>query len=124
MFSTEIAALPAGNYRYTTGTSDISANTDASPIFTFRKLGNFITGNFDYPLSGSRACITGTIEGNTIIGQAFSNSTGTTILGQRYLGENLSLRFDDDFFSYDASLDLNGFNRINAGTTAPPSSCS
>ncbi|MEO1634907.1 MAG: hypothetical protein AAFS04_07495 [Cyanobacteria bacterium J06631_9] len=120
----DIAALPDGNYRFTIGAGSLFSEADSdSPRFTFRKLSNVVTGRFDYPEDGVSACVTGTVEGNTVIGQAFTNSAGTSILGQRYLGSSLSLRFEDGFAGNDASLDLSGFDRINAGSTLPPSSC-
>lgn len=122
--SIDIAALPDGNYRFTIGAGSLFSEADSdSPRFTFRKLGNVVTGNFDYPEDGASACITGTVEGNTVIGQAFTSSAGTSILGQRYLGSSLSLRFEDGLAGNSASLDLNGFDRITAGSTLPPSSC-
>ncbi|MGB5913353.1 MAG: hypothetical protein WBG63_00705 [Phormidesmis sp.] len=132
--ATSIATLPDGNYRvaalasrslypsfYTTNPYS------ASTLFTFRKLGNVITGNFEYLDNGLEACISGTVEGNTIVGQAYTNSGETFRLNQSYLGPDLSLQLGNavTFNRYDASvLNLNGFTRINSGTTTPPAVCS
>jgi len=128
---TAIAALPDGNYRLTTPSSVESAANGAglsptSPLFTFRKQGNLVTGNFAYPEDGLTACVTGTLQGNTVVGQAFTSSDGNFVLSENYLGPSLSLRLGTasggDRYD-DAVLDLNGFSRINAGEIAPPSSC-
>lgn len=128
---TEIAALPDGNYRFTTPSSvgrsvDGGGLSATSPLFTFRKQGNSVTGNFEYPEDGLTACVAGTVQGNTVIGQAFTNSGGTAVLNENYLGPSLSLRLGTTGSGNqydDAVLNLNGFSRINAGTTAPPAAC-
>ena len=135
-----IAALPDGNYRVTStsaaldtsnlGLEKLGAESDSFQnvaLFTFRKLGNTVTGNFTYLGSELNACVTGTIEGNTVTGQAFTRNSETVVIGQRYLGPGLSLRLNDAGIGdrYDnAILDLNGFTRINAGTSIPPAVCS
>ncbi len=132
--ASSIATLPDGNYRVAALASRSlypSIHTtnpySASTLFTFRKLGNVITGNFEYLDNGLEACISGTVDGNTIIGQAYTNSGATFRLNQSYLGPNLSLQLGNAVTSnrYDASvLDLNEFTRISTGTVTPPAVCS
>ncbi len=133
--ATSIATLPDGNYRVATlalrrGLYSSSYTPDpysASTLFTFRKLGNVITGSFEYLEDGLEACISGTVDGNTIVGQAYTNSGEIFQLNQRYLGDAIALQLGNAvaFNRYDASvLDLNGFTRINTGTAIPPAVCS
>ncbi|MGD1898098.1 MAG: hypothetical protein ACFB16_14230 [Phormidesmis sp.] len=125
---TPIAALPDGNYRLT---SDPYADNDSPDTavtqFLFRKLGDTITGNLEYlGNDGPKACISGTLEGNTVVGEASTNSTTNRVLGRNYLGDRLDLQLGDtaNLNRYsDATLDLSGFTRINAGTVAPPAVC-
>lgn len=126
-----ISALPDGNYRVTTAAESSAANAfDGAPnsaLFTFRKLGDAVTGNFTYPNSDLSACVSGTVEGNTVTGQAFTRDSGTVVIGQTYLGPRLDLRLGDVGIGNrynNAVLNLNGFTRINAGTTVPPAVCS
>lgn len=122
-----IAALPDGNYRVTSVPQALEGDASQNAaLFTFRKLGSSVTGNFAYPGNDLDACVTGTVEGNTVTGQAFTRDTGTSVLGQTYLGTGLALRLGDAGIGdrYDnAILDLNGFTRINAGTRIPPAVC-
>ena len=129
------STLPDGNYRVTIGALPDSTATQAdnesllsptSPLFTFRKRDNLVTGLFEYPDEGLNACVTGTLEGNTVSGQAFANSSGTFVISENYLGPSLSLRLGGASGANrydDATLDLNGFSRISAGTVAPPTRC-
>ncbi|MEO0768101.1 MAG: hypothetical protein AAFY72_01495 [Cyanobacteria bacterium J06649_4] len=129
--STTLSTLPDGNYRVTTASSlnqagNESSLVSASPMFTFRKQDNVVTGIFEYPDEGTNACVTGTLQGNTVSGQAYTRSGGTFVISETYLGPSLALRLGNASGGdrYDnAILDLNGFARINAGTTAPPVSC-
>ena len=125
-----LAALPDGNYRVASPAAIAGVDTtdaySASTLFTFRKLGDVVTGNFEYLNGDRKACIRGNITGNTITGEAYTDSGETFVLGQRYLGPSLSLALGEavTFRRYDASvLDLNGFTRISAGTTQPPVGC-
>ena len=120
----EFSDLPDGNYRVllsNRGIEDGGRVTDGR-LFTFRKSGSAVTGNFDYVGSGESACVTGTLEGNTVFGQAFANRAGTNVLGKTYLGPGLSLQLSNDA-SNSAVLDLNGFSLVKAGTVLPPTSC-
>lgn len=127
--STLPSSIGLGNS--TLDNSPISNNNEFSQpedsaLFTFRKFGNSIVGNFEYSDSDLAACVSGTVEGNTIIGEAVTGSRSTFVLGQAYLGPSLSLQLGE-FVAGDryteSTLDLNGFSRINAGTTAPPTAC-
>jgi len=131
-----IAALPDGNYRVTSsigGASAGSASMEDSDLnssgtqFLFRKLGDTITGNFEDFNEDLQACMTGTVQGNTIVGKVSTDSRITSVLGQSYLGSGLNLQVGETtgFNRYtNATLDLNGFTRVNAGSTTPPVICS
>ena len=128
--ATTLAALPDGNYRVASPAAIAGTDTTdayaASTLFTFRKLGDVVTGSFEYLNSDRQACISGSITGNTITGEAYTDSGETFILGRSYLGPSLSLELGEavTFSRYDSSvLDLNGFTRINAGTKQPPVGC-
>lgn len=127
-----IAYLPDGNYRITSATnvaSDISNEALVSHggrLFTFNKSGNSIIGNFDDFDGGFSACVTGSVNGSTITGQAFTDDLGTDVLGRSYLDLGLALELGDQVSRdrYDNSvLNLSGFSRINAGTALPPTRC-
>lgn len=129
--ATSLAALPDGNYRVASPAaiegSDTTDAYSASTLFTFRKLGDVVTGNFEYLNSDRQACISGNVTGNIITGQAYTDSGETFVLSRRYLGPSLTLELGEavTFSRYDDSvLDLNGFTRINAGKTQPPIGCS
>ncbi len=129
---TTIASLPDGNYRFTTARASSGGGSingvlqdSGDRTFTFRKAGESVTGNFVYVDSGESACVSGIVQGNTVVGQAVSNSFGTDVLGQRYLGSGLSLRLEENSgnFYNNATLSLGGFSRIDAGDVQPPASC-
>ena len=119
----EFSDLPDGNYRLLLSSSGIGDGgfVREGRLFTFRKLGETVTGNFDYIGSGESACVTGTLQGNTVFGEAISNSAGVRVLDRTYLGSGLSLQMSDRDSS--AVLDLNGFSFVNVGTVAPPTAC-
>ncbi len=135
-----VSSLPDGNYRYVTARTPITeaqlAQTEAL-IFLFRKKGNNITGQLSQANSSNIICISGQVNGNTITGAAVELSEPpfheATV---RSCGEEFA------FWDVAASLrvrrgrkegkkviypsvifDLNGYNRINAGTQLPPVSC-
>ena len=129
--ATSIATLPDGNYRVASPAAITGEDADdaysASTLFTFRKIGDVVTGDFEYLDSDRSACISGNVSGNLITGQAYTDNGETFTLGRRYLGPSLSLELGEavTFRRYNSStLDLNGFTRINAGTTQPPVGCS
>lgn len=132
---TSVAALPNGNYRVelptdfddsTVDESTVLSQPGNSALFIFRKFSNSIVGNFEYADGDLAACVSGTVEGNTIIGDAVTSSRSTFVLGQAYLGPSLSLRLGEfiagDRYT-DSVLNLNGFRRVNAGTVLPPTAC-
>ncbi|MBE9060244.1 hypothetical protein [cf. Phormidesmis sp. LEGE 11477] len=127
-----IASLPDGNYRLTSATNvpnDISNAELASSggrLFTFKKSGNTIIGNLNDFDGGFNACVTGSVNGNLVTGQAFTNDLGTNVLGRNYLDPALTLELGEQATGdrYDNSvLNLSGFSRINAGTASPPTRC-
>ena len=125
-----IAGLPDGNYRFVSSISSGSgggfingeALESGDRRFTFRKSGSLVTGNFAYLDSGENACVSGVLQGNTVVGEAYTNSFGTNVLGRTYLGPGLSLQLSDSG-GENAVLSLSGFSRVNAGKVAPPTSC-
>ena len=118
---TAFSDLPDGNYRVLLPSGRLQDNTVRDGrLFTFRKSGDRVTGNFDYVGTGDRACVTGTLQGNTVFGEAITSSPGVQVLDRTYLGSGLSLQLSE---SSSAVLSLNGFSLINAGTVAPPTTC-
>lgn len=120
------ADLPDGNYRLTSAdfpfriVSTQELLESDGTVFLFRKQGNRVVGSFGYPETDNSICISGTIEGNVVTGQAVLESTEATIpeapaltISNRAAGGR----------SMDAALNLNGFSRINAGTVLPQQAC-
>ena len=121
-----ISDLPDGNYRLLLSSSGIDDGgfVRDGRLFTFRKLGDRVTGNFEYIGTGERACVSGTLQGNTVFGNAVTNSPGVRVLDRTYLGNGLSLQMSDERNrSGNAVLSLGGFSFVNAGTVAPPTAC-
>jgi hypothetical protein len=135
-----IADLPNGNYRMTSAeyplrvVSDQELLENGGIVFTFRKFGDTVTGNFGYIDSEVGACVSGTVAGNVVTGAAFTNDRPTTVDGKTYLGPDTSLALgasaggDGEAFQgnryNNSTVDLSDFSRINAGTVLPPESCS
>ncbi len=127
-----IANLPDGNYRLTSAANlrnDVSTAELANGggrLFTFNKSGSTITGNLNDFDGGFSACVTGSVEGNIVTGQAFTNDLGADVLGRNYLDLGLALELGDQVGGdrYNSSvLNLSGFSRINAGQISPPTRC-
>ncbi len=127
-----IATLPDGNYRVTSAANvrnDISTaelSSIGGRLFTFNKSGSTITGNLNDFDGEFSACVVGSVEGNIVTGQAFTNDLGTNVLGRNYLDLGLALELGDraagDRYS-NSVLNLSGFSRINAGAATPPNRC-
>lgn len=127
-----LAALPDGNYRMTTAeypnriVSDEELLASGGYLFVFRKLGNTVTGNFGHIDHEEGACITGTVSGNTITGQAYTDDRPIAIDEQIYLDPSRHLRLGEKATDvrYDSSMmNVAGLSRINAGTRVPVESC-
>jgi hypothetical protein len=135
-----LADLPNGNYRMTSAeyplrvVSDQELLENGGIVFTFRKFGETVTGNFGYIDSEVGACVSGTVAGNVVTGAAFTNDRPTAIDGKTYLGPDTALELganaggDGEAFQgnryNNSTVDLSDFSRINAGTVLPPESCS
>lgn len=127
-----VANLPDGNYRVTSATgvrNDISTaelSNRGGRLFTFNKSGSTITGSLNDFDGGFNACVTGSVEGNIVTGQAWTNDVGANVLGRNYLDLGLALELGDRVASdrYNNSvLNLGGFSRISAGAAVPPTRC-
>ena len=131
--TTTLADLPNGNYRLASADYPFRVVTDeellenGGILFLFRKFGDSVTGNFGYIDSEIGACIAGTLEGNTVTGEAYTDDEPTVADdGETYLGPGLALILGENAGGdrYDGSiLRLGDFSRINAGTVLPPESC-
>jgi hypothetical protein len=128
-----LESLPDGNYRMASATYPLRVVTDeellqnGGYLFLFRKRGNVITGNWGHIDHEEGACITGTVSGNTITGQAYTNDQPTTIEGKTYLDPMRVLQLGTPVsgLRYDGSvMNVASLSRINAGTQLPPESCS
>ncbi len=127
-----LADLPDGNYRMATAeypyrvVSDEELLASGGYLFVFQKSGNRAIGNFGHIDHEEGACLMGTISGNTITGQAYTNDRPTTIEGQTYLDPGKYLRLGEKATDvrYDNSvMDVTGLSRINAGTRLPVTDC-
>lgn len=130
--SPTLASLPDGNYRMATAeypnriVTDQELLASGGYLFTFRKLGNTVTGNFGHIDHEEGACITGTVSGNTITGQAYTDDRPMTVDGQTYLDPERHLQLGQKVTNvrYDSSvMNVAGLSRINAGTRVPVESC-
>lgn len=127
-----LADLPDGNYRMTTAeypnriVSDEELLASGGYLFVFQKVGDRVTGNFGHIDHEEGACITGTVSGNTITGQAYTDDRPTTFEGQPYFdpGRYLQLGEKATDVRYDGSvMNVTGLSRINAGTRLPVTDC-
>ena len=125
-----LAALPNGTYRAVSPTSLISTSSfpyqQDRTLFTFQKLGNRIVGNIEYFDSTLVACVSGTIDGNAVVGDAITRFSNSFVVGQNALAPTASLQLGN--FSAgnrytDSVLDLNGFRFIQRGLATPPPAC-
>jgi hypothetical protein len=127
-----IANLPDGNYRVTSianASNDIGIaelSNRGGRLFTFNKSGSTITGNLNDFDGGFSACVTGSVDGNVVTGQAITDDLGVNVLGRNYLDLGLTLALGEqvagDRYS-NSVLNLSGFSRINAGAVTPPARC-
>jgi len=129
-FTASLEVLPNGAYR---AISPIGfSNPNQFPfqpertLFTFRKLGNRIVGNLEYPDRTLLACVTGTVQDNFIVGDAVANQNSSFVFGQSAAPTpSLQLgNFVAGNVYRNSVLDLNGFRRIEVGQFVPPSACS
>jgi hypothetical protein len=131
-----IASLPNGTYRYWSGQPDQLPLSDEAllqrggVLFLFRKTGNQIVGTYSY-VDGQSACVQGQVSGNTVSGRVFPadltiNNTGNSFTpwgAAGFLQVRQGRRSGTQTYYNSAVLNLNRFNRINAGTQQPPSQC-
>ncbi|MBE9156165.1 hypothetical protein IQ265_04865 [Nodosilinea sp. LEGE 06152] len=137
--SSRVQNLPDGNYRYWSGTpsggvvSDDALMANGGVTFTFTKQGNTITGIFGY-VDGEAICVQGQVSGNTVAGMAVQTLQGASVISAGETFQNfgpsgyLQLRrgrqASPTVVRYgSALLNLNGLNRINAGSRVPPRGC-
>ncbi|MEL7329234.1 MAG: hypothetical protein AAGJ69_05260 [Cyanobacteria bacterium J06559_1] len=121
----DLPNLPNGNYRFVSANfpnrvvSETELTESGGVVFLFRKFGENITGTFRYIGQERNVCISGTVDGNTVVGTAYRRGS--------QLQENsfLKLREEVEETEYAGStLNLEGFSRINAGGRLPLESCS
>ncbi|WP_155523999.1 hypothetical protein [Nodosilinea nodulosa] len=136
--SSRVQNLPDGNYRYWSGTSGGVVSDDAllangGVTFTFTKQGNAITGVFGY-VDGEAICVQGQVSGNTVSGAAVQTLRGAQVISagdtfkafgsSGYLQVRRGRQVSPGVVRYgSALLNLNGLNRINAGSRVPPRGC-
>ena len=131
--ATTLAALPNGNYRMASAeftnrvVSDTELLASGGYLFTFRKFGDKVTGSFGHIDHERGACVTGTVSGNTITGEAYTVNEPTTIRGKTYLDPLGVLLLGDPVTSevrYNNSvMNVDGLFQINAGARIPTESC-
>lgn len=134
-FYDTVAGLADGNYRYVSGSADDRIYSEpellrrGGTLFIFRKTGDEIIGSYSY-IDGKSICVTGRVSGNTVSGQAYPDEV-VRDLGEQFefWGPATFLRVRrtrgdaDNRYYASATLELNDFSRINAGSSLPPSSC-
>ncbi|NEQ51911.1 MAG: hypothetical protein F6K11_17520 [Leptolyngbya sp. SIO3F4] len=136
-FYDTIAGLTDGNYRYVSGPeavdrfySDQELLNRGGVLFIFSKTGDKIIGSYNY-VDGESICVTGRVSGNTVSGQAYPYDGVAQELTEEFTtwGPATFLRVrrtrGDEGARYysSATLELNDFSKINAGSVLPPSSC-
>ncbi|MEL6853574.1 MAG: hypothetical protein AAFO83_00525 [Cyanobacteria bacterium J06607_13] len=130
----DLSALPNGNYRVVSADFPNRLVTDAElvdaggTLFLFRKFDDQITGTFSYIDSDLSACVTGTLEGNQITGEAIAANLADLEVDKesRFLGPENSLELTNHLGEgrfERAVLDLDGFSQINSGTRLPVETC-
>ena len=119
-----LSGLPNGNYRFVSADFPNRVVTDeelleaGGAFFLFRKFGDNITGVFGYIDHEGGSCISGTVDGNTVVGTAYGYSENVREGGFLTLGEEAG------DLAYEGSvLNLESFSRINAGSRLPVESC-
>ncbi len=148
-----ISALPDGNYRFWNGAptngivsdDDLLASGERTLVVTFRKRGNEFAGTFGY-ISDNSICVQGQINENTVTGIALQQAPGARPIGtidtfaSFNASDRLKLRrgyqlgtrpINANGTSYvlniirynSALLNMEGLNKINAGTRVPPERC-
>ncbi|MGB3200263.1 MAG: hypothetical protein WBA99_05140 [Nodosilinea sp.] len=136
--SSRVQNLPDGNYRYWSGASNGVVSNDAllangGVTFTFTKQGNAITGVLGY-VDGEAICVQGQVNGNTVSGAAVQTLQGARVISAGdtfqsfgpggYLQVRRGRQVSPRVVRYgSALLNLNGLNRINAGSRVPPRGC-
>lgn len=135
-FYDTIAGLADGNYRYVSGPAEERIYSDqellsrGGVLFVFRKTRDEITGAYSY-IDGESICVTGRASGNTVSGQAYPDNGVARDLGEEFAfwGPATFLRVRrtqgdaGNRYYASATLELNDFSRINAGSSLPPSRC-
>lgn len=134
-FYDTIAGLPDGNYRYVSGPaavdrvySDQELLNRGGVLFIFQKTGDAIIGSYSY-IDGESICVTGRVSGNTVSGQAYPRVAKDLGESFEFWGPATFLRVrrtrGDGGQRYygGATLELNDFSKINAGSVLPPSRC-
>ena len=135
-FYDTIAGLADGNYRYISGPADNRVYSDqellsrGGVLFVFRKTNDEIIGSYSY-IDGEAICVAGRVSGNTVSGQAYPYDGVARDLDEAFTfwGPATFLRVrrtrgDDGGRYYNsATLELNDFSKINAGSSLPPNSC-
>ncbi|MBT9314102.1 hypothetical protein [Leptothoe spongobia] len=136
-FYDTIAGLADGNYRYVSGPaavdrvySDQELLNRGGVLFIFRKTGDEIIGSYSY-IDGEAICVIGRVSGNTVSGQAYPDNGVARDLAEDFMawGPAKFLRVrrtrgdEGERYYSSATLELNDFSKINAGSVLPPSSC-
>ncbi|ESA37218.1 hypothetical protein N836_04270 [Leptolyngbya sp. Heron Island J] len=135
-FYDTIAGLADGNYRYVSGPAEARAYSNqellnrGGVLFIFRKTGDEITGAYSY-IDGESICVNGRVSGNTLSGRAYPDNGVARDLGEEFTvwGPATFLRVRrtrgdaGNRYYASATLELNDFSRINAGSSLPPSRC-
>ncbi|MBE9068902.1 hypothetical protein IQ260_19855 [Leptolyngbya cf. ectocarpi LEGE 11479] len=131
-----IAGLADGNYRYVSGPAEARFYSDqellsrGGVLFVFRKTGDRVIGAYSY-VDGEAICVTGRVSGNTVAGQAYPENGVARDLAEEFAawGPATFLRVrrtrgdaGERYYS-SATLELNDFSQINAGSSLPPSRC-
>lgn len=139
--SKPVEDLRDGNYRYCTSELPEAVVTDeelkevGGYCFLFRKEGNKVLGNLFELESDNIICLDGRVNGNAVSGVAAQDMAGnpakvvsdTEDFAPWDWEQNLKVRrgkvMGNKIKYYSALLDLNDFQRYNAGKELPPKTC-
>lgn len=137
-----VESLPNGNYRLCSDRAPPGIQRVSGVCFRFRKQGEDIVGEYYYPYQGSKVCLTGEVNGNTVTGQVVEKINATAKSSANLpRGDSLENWRQDGFLQVgraqvettwgksdygryrSAILDLNNFYQFNSGTVLPPNNC-
>lgn len=136
-----VESLPNGNYRLCSDRPPSDIQRVSGVCFRFRKQGKDILGEYYYPYKGSRTCITGKVNNNTVTGQSVETIPGNADMPSDLPRQDTMENWGQDGFlqvgraqletegsinaiRYRSTLlHLKDFYQFNLGQSKPPQNC-